>query len=294
MLSNPGSIQASYHRFQVGSFECVCLSDGYHDYKLEQMFANAPRLAIETALQAHGLSPDAVYTPYTYLYVNTGQHKILVDTGAGNIFPTTGNLLQNIEKAGIILQSIDAIFITHAHPDHVGGVLDEHGEAVFSQATYYISKSEWDFWFSDRAAVMAGDGMAEFARQKLTPIKPKTVLLECEGEVLPGVSVLFTHGHTPGHMAISFSSQNEQLIYIGDTVLHPLHLEHPDWLPIYDISPEAAQASKHRLFDLAAAQNCWVIGQHFPPFPSLGHVIKKDTGWKMAAFDKGVSLFDEQ
>ena len=81
-------------------------------------------------------------------------------------------------------------------------------------------------------------------------------------------------------MVVAFSSQNDRLYYIGDTVLHPLHLEHPDWLPVFDILPEAADASKHRLFDLVAAMNCWVIGQHFPPFPSLGHINKKDIGWE--------------
>ena len=122
--------------------------------------------------------------------------------------------------------------------------------------------------------------MTEFAREKLTPIKAKTILLDQEGEILPGVNVYFTPGHTPGHMVASFSSQNEQLIYIGDTVLHPLHLDHPDWLPVYDILPEEASASKHYLFDLVADSKCWVIGQHFPPFPSLGHIIKKGTGWE--------------
>jgi glyoxylase-like metal-dependent hydrolase (beta-lactamase superfamily II) len=231
-------------------------------------------------LQMHGLLASAVHTPYTYLYVNTGQHHILVDIGAGDLFPTTGKLLQNIKNAGIIPSSIDAIFITHAHPDHVGGVLDENGEAIFPQATYYICKAEWDFWFSDQAEVQAGEWMTEFAREKLTPIKAKTILLDREGEILPGVSVYFTPGHTPGHMVVSFSSQNEQLIYIGDTVLHPLHLEHPDWLPVYDILPEEAYASKNYLFDLAADSKCWVIGQHFPPFPSLGHIIKKGAGWE--------------
>jgi len=81
-------------------------------------------------------------------------------------------------------------------------------------------------------------------------------------------------------MVVSFSSGDEQLLYIGDTVLYPLHLEHPDWTPIYDILPEKAAASKRRIFDRAAAEKAWVIGQHFSPFPSLGHVIKKGEGWQ--------------
>ena len=101
-------------------------------------------------------------------------------------------------------------------------------------------------------------------------------LLKEESELLPGIGALFC----PGHMAVSISSGGERLLYIGDTVLYPLHLEHPDWLPIYDILPEEAGPSKQRIFDLAAEERCWVMGQHFPPFPSLGHVAKTEGGWR--------------
>jgi glyoxylase-like metal-dependent hydrolase (beta-lactamase superfamily II) len=79
-------------------------------------------------------------------------------------------------------------------------------------------------------------------------------------------------------MIVSFSSSEERLLYIGDTVIHPLHLSHPDWLPIFDIHPEEAANSKRRVFDLAAAEHAWVVREHFPLFPSLGHVIKKGGG----------------
>jgi len=101
-----------------------------------------------------------------------------------------------------------------------------------------------------------------------------------EGEILPGVSVLFAPGHTPGHMVVSFACGSERLLYTGDTAIHPLHLEHPDWRPVYDILPYLAATSKRRIFDLAAVTGCWVMGQQFPPFPSLGHVVKKGIGWE--------------
>ena len=273
-------MDTEYYRFQLGSFECVSLYDGFHDYELEQMFTNVPRPDVEIALQAHGFSSKAVTTPFTFLYVNTGKHRILVDIGAGDLLPTTGKLLQNIHNAGITPDSIDSVFITHAHPDHGGGALNDKGEPVFAHANYYICRTEWDFWFSEQAAIQPGGWMTEFAREKLTPLKSKTLMLEREEEILPGVSVLFAPGHTPGHMVISFASNGERLLYVGDTVLHPLHLEHPGWLPVFDILPESAASSKQHVFDLAASTQCWVMGQQFPPFPSLGHVVKKDIGWE--------------
>jgi glyoxylase-like metal-dependent hydrolase (beta-lactamase superfamily II) len=269
-----------YYRFHIGSHECVALYDGYHDHKLEKMVTNAPRAEVAVALDALGFSPQFVSTPYTSLYVNTGQHRVLVDTGGGKVLDTTGNLLPNMHKAGIELDSIDSVILTHAHPDHVGGLLDKRGEIVFTQATYYINKLEWDFWFSEQSDIRPGGWMPEFARNKISPIKEKTVFLEEEGDILPAVHVLFSPGHTPGNMVVCFSSQEQQLIYSGDVALHPIHLAHPDWQAIFDIFPEAAEASRRRIFDLAAATGCWVMGQQFPPFPSLGQVRKQEIGWE--------------
>ena len=105
-------------------------------------------------------------------------------------------------------------------------------------------------------------------------------LLDGASEIVPGIRALLAPGHTPGHMVVSVASGDEQLLYISDTVLYPLHLEHPDWLPIYDIVPEKAAVSKRRIFDWAAREGMWVIGQHFPPFPSLGHVVKNGESWQ--------------
>jgi glyoxylase-like metal-dependent hydrolase (beta-lactamase superfamily II) len=266
--------------FRVGAFKCFALCDGGLEYTLESMVTNATRSEIETYLQTHGLPIKMIATPFTYLYVDTGHHKILVDMGAGNLFPTTGRLLQSMAQAGISPDSIDSIFISHAHPDHVGGALNDRGEPIFSNATYYICQNEWEFWFSEQAINQVAQTFITFAREKLTPLKERMLLIEKEKEILPGVEVLFAPGHTPGHMVVSFKSEGEQLLYTGDTVLHPLHLERPDWLPIYDILPELASVSKHLIFDFAAATQSLVLGQHFPPFPNLGHIVKKEIGWR--------------
>ncbi len=107
----------------------------------------------------------------------------------------------------------------------------------------------------------------------------RVTCVDHENELLPGVRMLAAPGHTPGHAVVEFASRGQKLFYSGDTVLYPFHLEHTDWLPIYDILPEKAAPSKRRIFDLAAGTGALVLGQHFPPFPNLGHIAKKGEGW---------------
>jgi glyoxylase-like metal-dependent hydrolase (beta-lactamase superfamily II) len=273
-------------RFKLGDFDCVSLSDGSVDYPIKNFFANVPVDEVKEALRRRGLPIDYVTTPYTYLYVDTGEHRALVDMGAGTLGPRTGQLPHSMQAAGIDPAEIDMVLITHAHPDHVGGTLDKQGKLVYANARYYIWKEEWEFWFSERAEAKTPGHFVTCARDNLEPLRNRVTFLDREGEVVPGISVLAAPGHTPGHLVVSVSSSGERLLYIGDTVLYPLHLEHPDWLPIYDIVPGLAGPSKQRIFDLATEEGTWVIGQHFPPFPSLGHVVKRGAGWEWRPLER--------
>jgi glyoxylase-like metal-dependent hydrolase (beta-lactamase superfamily II) len=281
-------------RFEIGEFECVSVSDGALNYPPESFFANVPLERVEEALRERNLPTAQIMTPYTCLFIDTGEHRVMVDTGAGDlgahaadVFPDldhstsfTGLLPENLRAAGIGPLEIDTVIITRVHPDHVGGTLEETGELVFSNAHYFISEVEWDFWTSDAATTKASAVMVDTARRNLDPLKERLTLIEDSSEVVPGVRVIATFGHTPGHIALSVASGGEQLLHVSDAVLYPLHLEHLEWTPVFDMLTEQASASKHRIFNLAAEEDALVFAHHFPPCPNLGHIRKQEHGWR--------------
>ena len=102
------------------------------------------------ALDDHRLPPDKVLSPYTCLLIETGRHVVLVDTGAGESSPTTGAIRARLEVAGIRPKDVDTVILTHAHPDHIGGVIDCTGRAAYPNARYVLSEREWEFWTAAR------------------------------------------------------------------------------------------------------------------------------------------------
>jgi glyoxylase-like metal-dependent hydrolase (beta-lactamase superfamily II) len=165
------------YRFTVGTIECIAVSDGTFAYPSATFVANTPVERFDQELIDHNLPPREVISPYTCLYINTGENRLLVDTGAG-FAPTNGKLLENLAGLGIAAADIDTIVLTHGHADHIGGTTSDNASPAFPNARYVMWETEWNFWTQeqpDLAAMPADEHIkhlfVDFAHARLPPIR---------------------------------------------------------------------------------------------------------------------------
>lgn len=278
------------YRFKVGTFECMAVSDGTFAYPdpADLLFSNAPKGQLEKTLREHDLQPEQWtqwVSPYTCLVIDTGRHRVLVDTGAGDLVPTTGRLLQNLHTEGIQPGDIDMVILSHGHPDHIGGSTDGKSKPAFPKARYLMWRQEWDFWTSapSLAELQVDEHLKQIllmsAQKNLPAIQGQLDLVDRETEIVPGVHAVAAPGHTPGHMAVAISSGGEALLCSGDAAIHPIHLENPGWCATVDFSPDQVTATRHRLLGRAAREKTLVFAFHFPIL-GLGRVVQEGKAWR--------------
>jgi glyoxylase-like metal-dependent hydrolase (beta-lactamase superfamily II) len=269
-----------YH-FAVGNFKAAVLSDGL--LNLPPLPTYAPAVdpeEVERAMVERFWSPDELSLYFNALYVDTGTHQILIDTGAGTeLGAGLAKLTQNLHSAGIHPQDIDIVVITHAHPDHIGGIVAPDGQLTFPNAQYYISAAEWQFWTAetvDLSPLKIPDQFQQgikFAAQKhLGAIANQVHQFQPDQEIIPGITAIAAPGHTPGQSALRIISEASQLIVAADVFFNEaFDLEHPDWQTGFDLNSQQAAQTRRRLLDQIAGDRTMVTAYHMP-FPALGYI----------------------
>lgn len=271
-----GQPKTDFFRFMLGKFEVTIIRDGaanlsgpYPAFGADQFEEDVHEL-----LSLNHLPLKRFELPYAPVVVNTGDELVLFDAGNGSTRrPDSGYLIEGLRAAGYTPDQIDVVVITHCHPDHIGGLM-ENAAPVFANARYVCGEREYDFW-SPKELLDADAGLARRARSvqdNVVPLAPKMSFLKNEGEVLPGIRAISAPGHTPGHLAYHLESEGKRLLVWGDAIVHyVISFQRPDWPLAADMDKEVAGETRRKLLGMAAADKIAVTGYHLP-FPALGFV----------------------
>ncbi|OUS22210.1 MBL fold metallo-hydrolase [Rhodobacterales bacterium 59_46_T64] len=284
VLGAPDGGNPGHFHFTLGEMKLTVLSDGHFALPTSGLGVNAPREAVADFLAQHYLDLEQGYSHTNHLFVDTGAARILVDVGSGTRwFGSTGRLLANMEAAGIDPASITHVVITHAHPDHIWGIRDDFDEAIFPQAEYIMGAAEHSYWMQDGLAERVEPQAQQFVVGAVNSINcegVKWVLADAGHEVVSGVRLIPTPGHTPGHMSLHLESNGQQLIALGDSMTHAhLNFAHPEWYNGTDSDGDLTVLTRKRLLARAAADRIAVLGYHFP-FPGVGHVRAEGSSYR--------------
>ncbi len=277
--------QAPYfYRFKLGDAEATIVSDGPLPLgDPTQAFLGLSKEEITRQLDSNFLPLENAVLEQNALIVNTGSHLVLFDTGMGtakDFGPTTGKLLDSMKQAGIDPKDIDAVVMSHAHIDHLGGNVGDDGKSNFPNAQFYLQQSDLEFWTDEK---LAGGPLKSFlaqAKKNLLPVRDRIVFIKDGQEFLPGITAIGAPGHTVGHTIFNISSAGKSMAYIGDLTHHPvLLMEKPLTEFAYDTDPKQSAQTRVRLLNMLASNKTPIVAYHFA-WPGFGHVAKQGDGFR--------------
>ena len=279
--TGPAGMQgAGYYGFALGEARVTMVSDGGFAMQPRVMFPGTPEAAIVEACRVAHVSPDGYPGQVNVALIERGDIRLIVDTGCGKLFgPTTGFLVPNLRRAGVEPESITHVALTHAHPDHIGGLLDASGRPTFANARVFANRAEHDFWTGN--PTMPKDTpfpaamiqmMIDSARAAFAGVKDRLELFMPGDSVAGLLTAVDAPGHTPGHVAFTAGEGDRALMLLGDSIhIFALQMAHPEWHISFDRDGAQAEASRRMLLAMAAKSGAITTAAH-APFPPAGFV----------------------
>jgi len=273
-----------WYRMALGQFEITALSDGTVKLPVDQLLSNTTPVAVNRMLARQYLKAPVETSVNGYL-VNTGTKLVLIDTGAATLFgPTLGKLVANLRASGYTPEQVDEVYLTHFHPDHVGGLMNGD-KMAFPNAVVRADMREADFWLSKAnldAAPEANKGFFQGAMASMNAYVAAGKFKPFDGdtELLPGIRAIATRGHTPGHANYVIESDGNRMVMWGD-LMHVAAVQflQPDVTIGFDTDPKAAAPQRRKAYADAAAKGYFVAVAHVS-FPGIGRLRADGKGYQ--------------
>ena len=272
-----------WYRMMLGSFQVTALSDGTVKLPVDKLLMQIKPQTMNSLLERAYLKAPVETSVNAYL-VHTGTKLVLIDTGAAGLFgPTLGKLASNLKAAGYQPEQVDEIYITHMHPDHVGGLMAD-GKAVFPNAVVRADMREGAFWLSADNMAKAPDDAKGFFQGAMASLKPyvdagKLKPFDGETELVPGIRAIPARGHTPGHTIYAIESQGNKLVVWGDLMhVAAVQFAMPSTTIQFDSDPKAAAPARIKNYADAAKLGYYVAVAHVS-FPGIGKLRADGRGY---------------
>ncbi|MBX9932296.1 MAG: MBL fold metallo-hydrolase [Methylobacterium sp.] len=268
---------------RVGGTTIEALRDG--SFPLEpKMIPGADSDEGRALLGAAGLPPAGpTPEPVNAFLVRRAGRAWLIDAGCGGLFgPDFGKVPAALGASGIEPGAIEAVWLTHLHIDHAGGLLDPKGVARFPQAEILVQEAEIAYWSDDAARSRAPAEMGPFfdaAQAVLAAYRGRVRAVSGAADLAPGIAFMPLPGHTPGHSGVLVTDGNDRLLVWGD-IVHSriLQMPHPEWSVIWDLDQAQARATRRRILDQAAADGLVVAGMHVA---ARGRIERRGNGYAL-------------
>lgn len=284
-----GTQAPGYYRMALGDFEVTALFDGAIDLDVKQLLTNVKPAQVDK-LMKQSFARTPLRTSVNAYLVNTGSKLVLVDTGAAGLFgPTLGKLLDNLKAAGYRPEQVDAVLITHLHPDHVGGAMAA-GQRAFPNATLHVDQRDAAYWLSEAEMAKAPTEAQGFFQGAMASVKPYAdagALKTFDGntELVPGIQALRAYGHTPGHSVYAIESKGQKLVLWGDLMhVSAVQFAQPSVTIQFDTDSQSAKTERRNAYADAAKGGYLVAAAHLP-FPGIGRLRPEAGGYRFVPID---------
>ena len=236
------------------------------------------------------LSPgnDLLHPVFNAYLVETGGGRLLIDAGAGvHMGPNAGKMLENLAEAGVAPGDVDTIILTHCHPDHILGIVDEEWNAVFPNAELVVPELDEQFWLRSDPSKVDNEYQrmeTERAQKAAAPYSGRTRTIS-SGKVAPGVTMVPLPGHTPGHSGYIAEGGGKKLFLWGDIVHLPtFQPARPDANLLFDVDLPLARETRKQTFERVIADGLEVGGGHLLA-PGFARVERAGTVYRIVPSD---------
>lgn len=279
-----GSLPCDKRMYRLGNIDVFVVSDGEVPYQKSCFAPGISRSDLDIVCKS---STDYITLTHNVLVFLRGSRIILID--AGNGYTDTGEggqLINNLKAIGISPEMVTDVVLTHAHPDHLGGLVNIHQQLTFPVASIHISQVEYDFWQSDAPDFSKSKNTPKVLRKVQKDIRQKLGIVKDKLQFFQETDLLFdflqpipAKGHTPGHFMFIVNVGNEKFVHMADICHEDLVLfNNPEWGTVFDIDFDLAVEMRLEVLNRFAASRELVFGYHMP-WPGFGRVVRKESGF---------------